>query len=165
MVDTLNPQPAWLRHLLAAISLNTFVQMQIALHVENQPTRDVLRTVLAQASQKLVWSLLYDIDDKTYYLNLTPVVKVKRGYRRANQIVEGPDQGLPAGGSPLPKAVRLYFIFERVLQARLKKIFLYTSLDNSSAQSDQKLIGIATGQQDLTNTRNLCIFSSDGSFR
>jgi hypothetical protein len=59
--------------------LNAFVQTQIALRVENQPARDVLRTVLAQASQKLVWSLLYDIDDKTYYLNLTPVFKVKGG--------------------------------------------------------------------------------------
>lgn len=56
--------------------LNTFVHMQLTLHAENEPARDVLRSVLSHASQKLIWSLLYDIDDKTYYLNLIPVVKV-----------------------------------------------------------------------------------------
>lgn len=35
----------------------------------------MLRTLLAQAPQKLAWSVLYDIDDKVYYLNLVPVVK------------------------------------------------------------------------------------------
>jgi hypothetical protein len=57
--------------------LNILVRTQITLHAENEPARDVLRAVLVQASQKLMWSLLYDIDDKTYYLNLIPVVKVK----------------------------------------------------------------------------------------
>jgi hypothetical protein len=59
--------------------LNVFVQTQITLHAENKPARDVLRAVLARTSQKLTWSLLYDIDDKTYYLNLIPVVKVNTG--------------------------------------------------------------------------------------
>jgi hypothetical protein len=56
--------------------MNVFVHTQITLHAENKPARDVLRAVLAQTSQKLTWSLLYDIDDKTYYLNVIPVVKV-----------------------------------------------------------------------------------------
>lgn len=56
--------------------LNIFVHMQLALHADNEPARDVLRAVLSHASQKLMWSLLYDIDDKTYYLNLIPVIKV-----------------------------------------------------------------------------------------
>jgi len=52
---------------------NIFVQTQITLHAENKPARDVLRTVLAQTSERLAWSLLYDIDDKAYYLNIIPV--------------------------------------------------------------------------------------------
>lgn len=56
--------------------MNVFVHTQITLRAENKPGRDVLRAVLAQTSQKLTWSLLYDIDDKTYYLNVIPVVNV-----------------------------------------------------------------------------------------
>ena len=59
--------------------MNVLVHTQITLHAENKPARDVLRAVLAQTSQKLTWSLLYDIDDKTYYLNVIPVVKDTSG--------------------------------------------------------------------------------------
>lgn len=59
--------------------MNVFVHTQITLHAENKPGRDALRAVLAQTSEKLRWSLLYDIDDRTYYLNVIPVVKPETG--------------------------------------------------------------------------------------
>ncbi len=54
---------------------NVLAQTQVSLHAENEPARDVLRTLLSQAPQKLMWSVLYDIDDKIYYLNLIPVAQ------------------------------------------------------------------------------------------
>lgn len=56
--------------------LNVLVRTQVNPRAENERARDILRDVLSQAPQKLMWSLLYDIDDKTYYLNLLPVIKV-----------------------------------------------------------------------------------------
>jgi len=60
---------------LAQYPLNVLVRTQVSLHTENESARDVLRAVLARAPQKLMWSVLYDIDDEAYYLNLIPVVE------------------------------------------------------------------------------------------
>ena len=56
--------------------LNVLVRTQVNPHAQSETARNVLRGVLSRAPQKLMWSLLYDIDDKTYYLNLLPAIKV-----------------------------------------------------------------------------------------
>jgi hypothetical protein len=62
---------------LMAYPLNVLVQTSVtSIQATNQPARDVLREITALAPQKLEWSLLYDIDDQAYSLNLIPVAKV-----------------------------------------------------------------------------------------
>jgi hypothetical protein len=61
--------------ILLKYPLNLAVQTIVSTRASNQPAREVLRTVADAGRRKLEWTLLYDVDDKTYGLNLDPVVK------------------------------------------------------------------------------------------
>lgn len=55
--------------------LNLFVQTLFTTGASNQPAREVLRDLVDATHRNIEWMLLYDIDDKAYYLNLIAVVK------------------------------------------------------------------------------------------
>jgi hypothetical protein len=62
---------------VAAYPLNLFVQTMYTINAANQPAREVLLDMVDATHRKIEWTLLYDIDDKAYYLNLIGVVKAK----------------------------------------------------------------------------------------
>jgi hypothetical protein len=62
--------------IVATYPLNLFVQTVFTASALNQPAREVLRDMVDATHRKIEWALLYDIDDKAYYLNLTGVGKV-----------------------------------------------------------------------------------------
>ena len=53
--------------------LNLFVQTVFTTRASNQPAREALRDVVDATQRKIEWTLLYDMDDKAYYLNLRGV--------------------------------------------------------------------------------------------
>ncbi len=55
--------------------LNLFVQTEFTTRADNQPAREVLRDLVDTTHRNIESMLLYDIDDKAYYLNLIAVVK------------------------------------------------------------------------------------------
>lgn len=61
--------------IMATYPLNLFVQTVFTLRASNQPAREVLWNVVDATQQKVEWTLLYDIDDNAYYLNLRGVAK------------------------------------------------------------------------------------------
>ena len=60
---------------MATYPLNLFAQTVFTTRVFNQPAREVLRDLMEATHRKIEWTLLYDIDDKAYYLNLSGVIK------------------------------------------------------------------------------------------
>jgi hypothetical protein len=60
---------------LGRYPMNVLVQTAVNLQMDNRPAREVLLALVAMAPQKLMWSVLYDFDDKAYFLNLVPVAK------------------------------------------------------------------------------------------